>query len=178
LIEEQQVRVRPARLTDDTALARLDVTAWSAEAGFPSVFERVTGSNAPFFGADNPPQAHLVAELNGGVVGYIRLKAPTRLPENAHVMQVQGLAVDPSARRRGIAAMLVTAAVQQLRERGTRKLTLRVLSTNTGAIALYERLGFTCEGVLRDEFIINGRHVDDVMMAIPLEPQPDRADPA
>ena len=178
MIEEQQVRVRLARLTDDTALARLDVTAWSPESGFPSVFERVTSTNAPFFGADNPPDAHLVAELNGSVVGYIRLKAPSRLPENAHVMQVQGLAVHPSARRRGIAAMLLTAAIQRLRESGTRKLTLRVLGTNTGAIALYERLGFTCEGVLRDEFIINGRHVDDVLMAITLEPRPDRPDPA
>jgi ribosomal protein S18 acetylase RimI-like enzyme len=91
------------------------------------------------------------------------------LPENAHVIQVQGLAVHPSARRRGIAAMLLTEAMQRLRERGTRKLTLRVLSTNTGAIALYERLGFTCEGVLRGEFIIKGSDVDDVLMAIPLQ---------
>jgi RimJ/RimL family protein N-acetyltransferase len=44
-----------------------------------------------------------------------------------------------------------------------------VLSTNTAAIALYERLGFTCEGVLRREFIIKGRDVDDVLMAVPLE---------
>jgi ribosomal protein S18 acetylase RimI-like enzyme len=160
--------VRPARLTDDTRLASLNAAAWSADAGFPSVFERVTATNAPFFGPENPPDAHLVAELNGNVVGYIRLKPPTRLPENAHVMQVQGLAVHPSARRRGIAAMLLTEAMQRLRERETRKLTLRVLSTNTAAIALYERLGFTCEGVLRGEFIINGQDVDDVLMAIPL----------
>src|SRR5215469_875901 len=169
LIEEKQVRVRPARLTDDAALMRLESAAWSAEAGFPSVLERVTATSAPFFSADNPPEAHLVAELNGSVVGYIRIKAPTHLPENAHVVQVQGLAVHPSARRRGIAAMLLTAAVQRTRERGARKLTLRVLSTNTGAIALYERLGFTCEGVLRGEFIIKGRDVDDVLMAIPLQ---------
>ena len=161
--------MRPARLTDDTALASLDAAAWSAEAGFPSVFERVTSTNAPFLGADNPPEAHLVAELDGTVVGYIRLKPASRLPENAHVIQVQGLAVHPSVRRRGIAAMLLTEAMQRLRERGTRKLTLRVLSTNTAAIALYERLGFTCEGVLRGEFIIKGRDVDDVLMAIPLQ---------
>jgi len=171
LIEEKQVRVRSARLTDDTALTRLESAAWSAEAGFPSVFERVTATNAPFFGADNPPEAHLVAELNGSVVGYIRLKAATHLPENAHVMQVQGLAVHPSARRRGVGAMLLTEAVQRLRQRGTRKLSLRVLSTNTAAIALYERLGFVHEGALRDEFMINGHYVDDVLMAIFLEPQ-------
>jgi ribosomal protein S18 acetylase RimI-like enzyme len=161
--------VRPAQLTDDTALARLSAAAWSAESAFPSLIENDSRTNAPFFGAENPPEAHLVAELNGSVVGYIRLKPPTRLPENAHVMQVQGLAVDPSARRRGVAAALLTEAMQLLRERGTRKLTLRVLGTNAAAIALYERLGFTREGVLRGEFIINGRDVDDVLMAIPLQ---------
>lgn len=106
--------------------------------------------------------------MEGRVVGYIRLRAPTRLPENAHVIQVQGLAVDPAARGRGIASMLLTEAERRLRERGTQKLSLRVLSTNVAAISLYERLGFIREGVLRQEFIINGRYVDDVLMAKPL----------
>ena len=103
--------------------------------------------------------------LGGRVVGYIRLKPPTKLPENAHVIQVQGLAVHPDARRRGVAAGLLDAAEETLRERGTRKLTLRVLSTNEAAIRLYERHGFVREGTLLEEFRINGRFVDDVMMA-------------
>lgn len=76
----------------------------------------------------------------------------------------------PDARRRGIAGMLLEAAERRSRERGMRKLSLRVLSTNTAAIALYERLGFAREGVLRDEFIINGSYVDDIVMAKPLQP--------
>jgi ribosomal protein S18 acetylase RimI-like enzyme len=132
--------------------------------------QHASGTGSTFFTADNPPDAHLVAELRGGVVGYVRLKAPTHLPENAHVIQVQGIAVDPAARRQGVAAMLLAAAEQYSAERGKRKLTLRVLSTNTAAIALYERLGFTREGVLRNEFIINGGYVDDILMAKPLQP--------
>jgi ribosomal protein S18 acetylase RimI-like enzyme len=158
--------VRPARLRDRAALAGLTAIAWSAESGFPSVIERADGG---FFSAALPPQAHLVAEMDGSVVGYIRLKAPTRLPENAHVIQVQGLAVHPVARRRGVAAMLLAEAERRLRERGTQKLSLRVLSTNSAAISLYERLGFTREGVLRHEFIINGSYVDDILMAKPLD---------
>jgi ribosomal protein S18 acetylase RimI-like enzyme len=118
-----------------------------------------------FFNAENPPETHLVAELADRVIGYIRLKPPTHLPENAHVIQVQGLAVHPDARRHGAAASLLDAAERQLRERGIRKLTLRVLSTNLGAISLYERQGFTREGTLLEEFRINGRYVDDVLMA-------------
>ncbi len=30
---------------------------------------------------------------------------------------------------------------------------------------LYERLGFEREGALSDEFLIDGRYVDDVLMA-------------
>jgi ribosomal protein S18 acetylase RimI-like enzyme len=161
----QQVRVRPAQPDDDAALAELEAAAWSAESGFPSVIKSAGDPDVPFFSAGNPPQVHLVAEISGGVVGYIRLKPATPLPENAHVIQVQGLAVHPAARRRGVAAALLTAAERYLRERGARKLTLRVLSTNQAAIRLYERLGFTREGVLLAEFFIDGSYVDDVLMA-------------
>jgi len=159
-----EVRVRPARLADQAALTELDASAWSAESGFPSVMAP-DQRNATFFDAGNPPESFLVAELDGRVVGYIRLKPPSKLPENAHVIQVQGLAVHPDARRRGVAAGLLDAAEETLRERGTRKMTLRVLSTNPAAIRLYERHGFVREGTLLEEFCINGRFVDDVMMA-------------
>jgi ribosomal protein S18 acetylase RimI-like enzyme len=99
--------VRPARMADQAALTELDAIFWSAESGFPSV----TGPNdGTFFTTENPPEAHLVAELDGCVAGYIRLKPPTRLPENAHVIQVQGFAVHPDARRHGAGAGLLDAA--------------------------------------------------------------------
>jgi ribosomal protein S18 acetylase RimI-like enzyme len=170
LIDQTDIRIRPARLRDDAALAELDAGAWSPDAGFPSVFRPGGHARGGFFNADNPPDAHLVAEAAGRVVGYVRLKAPTHLPENAHVVQVQGLAVHPDARRRGIAAMLLAAAEQRARDRGLRKLSLRVLSTNQGAISLYERLGFSREGDLREEFLINGSYVDDILMAKHLGP--------
>jgi ribosomal protein S18 acetylase RimI-like enzyme len=159
-----EVRVRSARLADQAVLLELDVISWSPESGFPSVMAPDL-RDVTFFGTGNPPEAHLVAELDGSVVGYIRLKPPSKLPENAHVVQVQGLAVHPEARRRGVATGLLDTAEATLRERGTRKLTLRVLSTNEAAIRLYERHGFVREGTLLEEFCINGRFVDDVMMA-------------
>ena len=159
-----EVRVRPARLADQAALTELEAIAWSAESGFPSTMA-TDQRNTPFFDAGNPPEAFLVAELDGRVAGYIRLKPPTKLPENAHVVQVQGLAVHPDARRHGVAAGLLDTAEETLRERGTRKLTLRVLSTNEAAIRLYESHGFVREGTLLEEFRINGRFVDDVIMA-------------
>ncbi len=171
------VRVREARPADDAALAELEAVAWTPESGFPSVQARIA-ARGTFFDDASPPQAHLVAEADGNVAGYLRLKPATPLPENAHVLQVQGLAVHPAARRRGVAAALLTAAVARAAERGARKLTLRVLGSNGPALALYERLGFTREGVLADEFFVNGGYVDDVLMARPLVPPADgKAEP-
>src|SRR5262249_2144890 len=68
-------------------------------------------------------------------------------------------------RRRGVASALLAAAEQHARARGARKLSLRVLGTNAPAMQLYEGVGFRKEGVLRDEFRIGGRYVDDVIMA-------------
>jgi ribosomal protein S18 acetylase RimI-like enzyme len=162
------VRIRPARQDDQAALADIDRISWTAQSGFPSVIQAAAVPDMPFFNPANPPQAHLVAELDGVIAGYVRLKPPTPLPENAHVIHVSGIAVHPAARRRGVAAALLTAAEPFAVACGGTKLSLRVLSTNGPAIRLYERLGFAREGVLRAEFLIDGRFVDDVMMAKPL----------
>jgi ribosomal protein S18 acetylase RimI-like enzyme/SAM-dependent methyltransferase len=159
---DHRVSVRVARLGDEAALARIDAVAWTSASGFPSVTPRADGS---FFSAEHPPGEHLVAEVNGTVAGYVRVRPVTPLPENAHVSGIAGLAVAPDARGRGAASALLAAAEQHARDRGARKLSLRVLSTNDAALRLYERLGFRREGTLFEEFLIDGRYVDDVLMA-------------
>jgi ribosomal protein S18 acetylase RimI-like enzyme len=156
------VQVRVARPSDETQLARLDYAAWSPQSGFPSVIRQ---AGPVFFFADSPPQAHLVAEIGGTLVGYIRLRPASPLPENAHVLGIFGLAVAPEARRRGVGTALLAAAEEHAQAHGARKLSMRVLSTNPDAIRLYTGLGFECEGVLREEFLIEGRYVDDLLMS-------------
>ncbi len=163
------IEVRVARAADEAQLARLDRAAWTAQSGFPSVTRQAGG---PFFTAGSPPQAHLVGTIDGAVVGYIRLAAPSPLPEQAHVLAVHGLAVAQEARRRGVATALLAAAEQRARKRGARKLSLRVLSTNPAAIRLYAELGFEQEGRLLGEFLIEGRYVDDLLMAKHLSDPP------
>lgn len=166
------VLVRRASAADEAALAAIDATAWSPLSAFPSVFEAAGQASGVFFSSDSPPEVHLVAQAEDGgrVLGYIRLKPPTSLPENAHVVLVSGLAVDPAARGRGVAAALLAAAEQEALAGGARKLSLRVLSTNEAAIRLYDRAGFAREGILRGEFRIGDRYIDDVLMAKPLRP--------
>ncbi len=81
------------------------------------------------------------------------------------MLELGGLAVDPGHQRTGAGRALVHAVVQQARARGARKLSLRVLGPNVTARRLYEACGFTVEGVLRAEFLLDGGYRDDVLMA-------------
>ena len=165
-----EVRVRTGRVEDEGTLRALDTAAWDRSAVFPSVLARL--GTEPFFAADRDPSAHLVAELDGDVAGYVRLRPATPLPESAHVLEVNGLAVAPAARGRGVAAALLAATEARARELGAAKVTLRVLGTNAVARRAYERAGFVVEGVLRGEFRIDGIDIDDYLLARYLDDRP------
>ena len=154
---------RTATAADDDALRRIDATAWDSSSMFPSAL--AANDDKPFFDDRHPPEDHLVAELDGSVVGYVRLRPPTPMPESAHVVQVNGLAVAPPARGRGVASALLAAVERHARERGASKVTLRVFGTNGPARRVYERAGYVVEGILRGEFRIDGVEVDDYNLA-------------
>ena len=55
---------------------------------------------------------------------------------------IGGVGVVPAARRSGIGETLMRALHDQARERGVRRVWLEVIVENTGAFALYEKLGY------------------------------------
>ncbi|MER6162808.1 GNAT family N-acetyltransferase [Streptomyces sp. NPDC001868] len=153
--------IRAATPADEDTLGRLDRDTWST---LHSVQERPTRPYQPFFNERYGPHDHLVAELGGTVVGYVRIARPSALACHTHVRQIQGLAVAEQARGAGVARALLRAARDEARRRGARRLTLRVLGHNTAARKLYESEGFVVEGVLPEEFLLDGAYVDDVLM--------------
>lgn len=167
----ETVTTRAARAADEDALRRLDAAAWDAASLFPSVLATIADTS--FFGEGREPADHLVAELDGVVVGYVRLRAATPMPESAHVLQVNGLAVSELARGRGVAGALLAAAEERALAQGAAKITLRVLGTNGTARRVYERAGYVVEGVLLGEFRIDGVDVDDYNLARYLTPAAD-----
>ena len=52
------------------------------------------------------------------------------------------LFVHPDSRRQGLAFYMIVAAARELARKGKKTAALRVMSDNTGAMCLYERLGF------------------------------------
>jgi ribosomal protein S18 acetylase RimI-like enzyme len=161
--DRQTVRVltiRTAVPADGRRLVALDRAAWSENSSPVLLWPEDTD-----FFARTAPDDVLVAERDGQVVGYTTLAHPTPAESNRHVLQIAGLAVDPARHRQGVGRTLIDAAVAEATRRGARKLSLRVLGGNAAARALYASCGFVVEGVLREEFRLAGRYVDDVLMA-------------
>ncbi|MEU5315594.1 GNAT family N-acetyltransferase [Streptomyces sp. NPDC021056] len=155
------MHIRHATLDDEDTLGRLDRATWST---LHAVSPRPQPPYEPFYGERFGPRDHLVAELDGVLVGYIRLGFPTPLACNAHVRQIQGLVVAEEARGAGVGRALLRAAQEEARRLGARRITLRVLGHNAPARKLYETEGFVVEGVLPEEFLLDGAYVDDVFM--------------
>jgi GNAT superfamily N-acetyltransferase/predicted nuclease with RNAse H fold len=113
--------------------------------------------------------ADVLVALDGeAVLGSLFLGPWTALESSRHVLEVKGLAVDPSRQGLGVGAALLDAAVAAARERGMRRLVLRVLSGNAAARRLYEGRGFRVEGARREAFLLEGAYVDDLMMGLDL----------
>lgn len=79
----------------------------------------------------------LVAEENDRVAGYVG--SQTVLGET----DMMNIAVHPDFRRKGVAEALVNALVSDLKDMGSRCLTLEVRASNIPAQRLYEKLGFS-----------------------------------
>src|ERR687883_1625287 len=85
----------------------------------------------------------------GDLLGYLII---SRYVDAWHVMNV---AVAPEHRRRGIATTLLERLFELTAGRGRRGYTLEGRVSNTGAIKLYERLGFRPRGVRRGYYTDN-----------------------
>ena len=147
----------PARDPRDApALRAIDDATWSPDM---SPAPRPAPGKQFFSGRTSLADV-LVARVDDAVAGYVALGAVLPLESNSHVVEIRGLAVDPARQGRGLGGLLLDAAGREASARGARKLSLRVLAVNTAARRLYEAYGFEVEGVLREEFLIEGRYVD------------------
>jgi ribosomal protein S18 acetylase RimI-like enzyme len=81
--------------------------------------------------------AIFLAEDDGKPVGYLGLDF-----RDPQIAEVQSVYVVPAARRQGVSSTLLAAASAMSREHGYDHIHLDVLTTNHGALATYERLGF------------------------------------
>jgi ribosomal-protein-alanine N-acetyltransferase len=87
----------------------------------------------------------------------------------ADEMHVLDVAVDPDARREGLARWLLGLSLRLASRTGARRALLEVRESNEGARSLYESLGFCQVGRRRDYYA----HPREDAFVLGLEPLPD-----
>lgn len=154
--------IRPATPEDAAAIDRLDHESaihhasvdperWQAPSLEDVAIHRRHWSNA------RPRDEALVAvDDDGRVVGMTELwlRRPSPVPGSAMIQHVAvnlGIAVDAGWRGRGVGTALLTAAEAWAREHGATRMTLGLDAFNTGALRLYERMGYQVWGLDMDK---------------------------
>jgi RimJ/RimL family protein N-acetyltransferase len=74
---------------------------------------------------------------------------------------------EPSARGKGLAAEAMRLALARgFAQHGLHRIWLTVHERNAPALALYARVGFIREGVMRGDFLLRGERVNAILMSI------------
>ncbi len=145
--------VRPARPADAEAWHVLQRGIYAEGTAFVGDGPSAAASLAARLRGLDPSEGHVVLAVAGAdPIGWIELHrwASRRL---AHVAYLT-VAVAPGWRGQGVGTALMAAGHAWAHAQRLRKLQLHVRAGNTGAIALYRRLGYAREGVLRDQVAV------------------------
>jgi len=167
--------IRPAKVEDATAIARVHVASWQStylgmlpdeflaslsEAGYAERWKRVIGEGT---------SKVYVAENEGKVVGFAS-GGRERAGEKGYAGELYAIYVIDAAQRRGLGRELVRATVTGLRELGLDDMIIWVLRDNQPARSFYERLGgvyvraqpITIGPATLEEVSYGWRRLDDV----------------
>ncbi|MFO0438956.1 MAG: GNAT family N-acetyltransferase, partial [Phenylobacterium sp.] len=98
------------------------------------------------------------------VVGWADV-TPVDIPECAH-RGVLGMGLLASHRGMGLGSRLLEACIAHMPRTQMSKIELSVYSSNTAAIALYRRFGFTDFGMVRDHRRLDGVSYDVLLMEL------------
>ena len=168
---ESAFTIRPATPEDEPALTELQRTSAIHHASIDPKRWRVpspedSAASRHYWHGRQPRGHGLVAEVDGVLVGMIELwlrrPADTRGARIPTLDADLGIVVAPDWRGRGIGTALLLAAEVWARSRGAERMILDLSSANTGALRLYERLGYEV-------------HAHEMDKAI--EPEPAAVDP-
>jgi len=106
----------------------------------------------------------IIAVAAGEVVGWCDIGRHF-FPTHAHRGSL-GMGIIPAFRGRGLGFRLITKALNEAWSAKFSRVELSVYTDNAPAIALYEKVGFTREGFIRDAICIDSHYRDAIAMAI------------
>ena len=107
---------------------------------------------------------HLVVLSEGEVAGWCDI-VPKSRPVHAHV-GVLGMALLPEFRGQGVGERLMRQTLEAARTFGLHRVELTVREDNKNAIALYKKIGFDIEGLMRDAMKVDGVYESTYLMSL------------
>ncbi|MBX5193318.1 GNAT family N-acetyltransferase [Rhizobium sp. NZLR3b] len=111
-----------------------------------------------------------VAIAQDEVVGWCDINRHF-FPSHAHRGKL-GMGILPAYRGQGLGRKLIETTLRAAQEVGFIRVELDVYQDNLRAIALYEKLGFVREGIIRRAARIDGRFIDAIGMALLFDEDP------
>jgi RimJ/RimL family protein N-acetyltransferase len=105
-----------------------------------------------------------VATKENEVIGWCDITSMRR--EGFRHCGELGMGVRNGFRRMGVGTRLVDQTIQKTKEQGIERVELEVFGSNIPAIRLYEKMGFTVEGVKKKARKLDGIYDDLVVMAM------------
>jgi L-phenylalanine/L-methionine N-acetyltransferase len=158
------VSVRHAEPDDAQAIHRILCGPRATAGTLQLPLQSVEGVRKRFFSETREGLYHLVACVEGEVVGHLGLETVTR-PRRRHVGEI-GMAVRDDWQGRGVGTVLMDAALELADNwLNLTRIELSVYTDNAAGIALYEKFGFEIEGTHRHYAFRNGEYVDAYSMA-------------
>jgi len=164
----EHLRIRSAAAGDADAICRIYNQGIRDRIATLETEERTPEERTQWLGARGPRHPVLVAEADGGVVGWASLNVFNARRAYDHVADLS-LYVEREWRGRGVGRRLLDALVTRAIELGYHKLVLAAFPWNAAGMRAYGRAGFREVGIYREQGRLDGRWVDTVVMEKILE---------
>ncbi|UPO86110.1 GNAT family N-acetyltransferase [Niallia sp. Man26] len=111
----------------------------------------------------DPTRVTIGAFMDERLVGSITLQKET-YKKIKHKASVLSFFIEDDFRNKGIGKRLLTEVITLAKRYEIEQLLLAVVSTNAGAIALYESFGFTVFGLEKNALKVDGQYFDEQHM--------------
>lgn len=170
--DEADVTIRVARQEDLPAVKAVidEVATERTYLEAETVAEALDRDDALLRFDEETSRVFFVAEVDDEVVGWLHFEAPERA-KLQHTAQFT-LGVRDTHRGRGIGKQLMTTGLQWAEAHGYHKVYNDFPATNRGALAFLDKLDYDAhnEAVRRDHYLVDGEFVDQMSLAVYLDP--------
>jgi L-amino acid N-acyltransferase YncA len=156
-------RVRTATVADAAAICHIYNQGIEDRVATLETELRTPEERAAWLAAKGPRHPVIVAEDNGQIIGWGSLNQFNPREAYRHVVDFS-IYVERRYRGRGVGNVMLARLIELARELRYHKMVLSAFPSNSGGMALYERLGFRTVGVYKEQGILDGRWVDTIIM--------------